>query len=134
VLDAESTRPLLFVAIDDGFAPIKGLIEHAMTLGAAEYIHLYWIGSGPEPHYLDNLCRSWLDAFDNFRYTPLAIGERGDTATLQAELRRLGQEHPDLGDCDAFVAGGHAGVEQVGRALLELGLPETRLRREVMGA
>jgi CDP-4-dehydro-6-deoxyglucose reductase len=133
VLDTESTRPLLFVAIDDGFAPIKGLIEHAMTLGAAESIHLYWIGSGPQPHYLDNLCRSWLDAFDNFRYTPIVIGEHGDSARLQAALRRLGDEHRDLGGYDAFVAGGHAGVEQVGRALLELGLPETRLRREVMG-
>ena len=32
VLDEASTRPLVFVAFDTGFAPIKSLIEHAMAL------------------------------------------------------------------------------------------------------
>ena len=31
---------------------------------------------GRSGHYLDNLCRSWSDALDNFRYAPLTVGRR----------------------------------------------------------
>ena len=48
VLDEESNRPLIFLACDTGFAPIKSLLEHAMALDAAETLDLYWIASGQE--------------------------------------------------------------------------------------
>ena len=45
VLDEASPRPLLFIARDTGFAPVKSLLEHAMALDAAETLELYWIAA-----------------------------------------------------------------------------------------
>ena len=71
VLNENSPRALVFVAAGIGFAPIKGLIEHAMALDSAEQIYLFWITDDDAPPYLNNLCRSWNDALDNFEYRPL---------------------------------------------------------------
>lgn len=72
ILNEDSPRSLVFIACNTGFAPIKSLIEHAMALDTAEDIHLFWISTPGNHHYLDNLCRSWDDALDNFHYTALA--------------------------------------------------------------
>jgi CDP-4-dehydro-6-deoxyglucose reductase len=72
ILDEESSRSLLFIACNAGFGPVKSLIEHAMALDIAEHIHVYWIVTAGNSHYLGNLCRSWADALDNFHYTALA--------------------------------------------------------------
>ncbi|HUV23036.1 MAG TPA: 2Fe-2S iron-sulfur cluster-binding protein [Gammaproteobacteria bacterium] len=71
VLDENSPRALVFIAEGIGFASIKGLIEHAMALDTAEQIYLFWITDDDAPPYLNNLCRSWNDALDNFAYQPL---------------------------------------------------------------
>jgi ferredoxin-NADP reductase len=71
VLERESTRPLVFVAIDDGFAPINSLIEHAIAVDAAESITLYWAATRPGGQYLPNQCRAWAAALDEFHYRPL---------------------------------------------------------------
>ena len=75
VLNENSPRALVFIAEGIGFASIKGLIEHAMALDAAERIYLFWIAADDEPPYLHNLCRAWNDALDNFEYLALAAGE-----------------------------------------------------------
>lgn len=124
VLDEASARPLVFVAFDTGFAPVKSLIEHAMALDASESLHLYWI-AGEGGHYLDNLCRSWSDALDDFRYTPLAAsGELTGESVLPPLLR----DHPRLADCDVYVAGPAPYVSAAEFQLLEHGLPRAQLR------
>jgi CDP-4-dehydro-6-deoxyglucose reductase len=131
VLNEESHRPLIFIAGDTGFAPIKSLIEHAMALDAAETLHLYWIASGTG-HYLDNHCRSWSDALDNFRYTPLSAGGTlADEAVMQRVLRPVLQDHPRLGDHDIYVAGPEPLANAAEFLLLEHGVPRAQL---VLGA
>jgi len=71
VLNENSPNPLVFIAEGIGFASIKGLIEHAMALDQAERIFLFWIADNEEFNYLNNLCRAWNDALDNFEYVPL---------------------------------------------------------------
>lgn len=119
VLNEESRRPLVFIACDTGFAPIKSLLEHAMALEAAETLHLYWIASSPGGHYLDNLCRSWRDALDNFRYHPISA---------QAVLWQLLGDHARLDECDVYVAGPAPWAQVTEFLLLELGLPRSQLR------
>lgn len=119
VLDEASTRPLVFVAFDTGFAPVKSLIEHAMALDATESLHLYWIAGGEGGHYLDNLCRSWNDALDNFHYVPLKA-----QAALAPRLR----DHPRLPECDVYAAGPAESVHAAEFALLEHGVPRAQLR------
>ena len=127
VLNEESHRPLIFIACETGFAPIKSLIEHAMALDAAETLNLYWIAAG-KGHYLDNLCRSWSDALDNFRYAPLkADGALPDEAVMQGALRQVLQDHPRLGDYDVYVAGPGPLANAAEYQLLDCGLPRPQL-------
>ena len=125
VLAEESHRPLVFIAADSGFAPIKSLIEHAMALDASETLHLIWIASAAGGHYLDNLCRSWADALDDFRYTPLTA--TGALADDEAVLRQVLQDHPRLGDCDVYVAGPALWASAAEFQLLEHGVPRGQL-------
>ncbi len=85
VLNENSPNSLVFVAEGIGFASIKGLIEHAMALDVAEHIYLFWVAADEEPPYLNNLCRAWNDALDNFDYVPLtaAAASHIDDAMLQ---------------------------------------------------
>ncbi len=131
VLREDSHRPLIFIACDIGFAPIKSLVEHAMALNAAESIHLYWIALHKGSHYLHNLCRSWADALDNFHYTSLVI-EQGASEAVDKKrttelMMRVVDDHPDLSEFDVYVAGPEAVVAAIEFLLLDQGLPETQL-------
>jgi CDP-4-dehydro-6-deoxyglucose reductase len=128
VLNEASHRPLVFIACESGFAPIKSLIEHAMALDAAETLHLVWIASGEGGHYLDNLCRSWSDALDNFRYQPMTARRAlPEEEVMQAALREVSQEHARLLDCDVYVAGPASWANAAEFQLLEHGLPRAQL-------
>ena len=125
VLDEASARPLVFVAFDTGFAPVKSLIEHAMALDVAESLHLVWVAADSNGHYLDNLCRSWSDALDDFRYTPLTA--KGALADDEAVLRQVLQDHPRLVECDVYIAGPAPWAAAAEFQLLERGLPREQL-------
>ncbi|MBK9161174.1 MAG: 2Fe-2S iron-sulfur cluster binding domain-containing protein [Nitrosomonadales bacterium] len=118
VLDDESERPVLFVAFGTGFAPVKSLIQHVLSLDHAESIDLHWLADGTG-HYQDNLCRSWADALDNFRYFPHA--QSGD---IEADLSGIVGAHPDLGRFDVYVSGTAEQVRAAKPLFLERGLPE----------
>jgi CDP-4-dehydro-6-deoxyglucose reductase len=121
VLRAESPRPILFVASEAGFAPVKGLIEHAMSLDTAELLHLYWHAARPTGHYLANLCRSWADALDNFRYTAVAEGGANDLVAVMAK------DHTDLAAFDIYLAGPEAFVDGAAKAFAQQGFPSAQL-------
>ncbi len=120
VLRTEPPRPMLFIAGETGFAPVKGLIEHAMSLDRTDPLRLYWHSERPDGRYLDNLCRAWADAFTNFSYIP----ESGGTEALVA---RIAGEHADLAAFDMYLAGPPVFVDGVATALAEAGFPAAQL-------
>lgn len=69
ILPESNPAPLVFLAHDEGFAPIKALIESAIASEHAESFMLLWSVSPGRRHYMDNRCRAWADALDNFRYS-----------------------------------------------------------------
>jgi CDP-4-dehydro-6-deoxyglucose reductase len=99
VFKLESRRPALFVAWEDGFAPINSLIQHAMSLEVSESMHLHWAASDLG-HYRDNLCRSWADALDNFTYNPIGT-EAGEAETAARILAGF----EDMTRIDIYAAG-----------------------------
>jgi CDP-4-dehydro-6-deoxyglucose reductase len=121
-LNEESPRSLIFLAHGTGFAPIKSLIEHAMARDVAETLHLYW-ASGDGEHYLNNLCRSWTDALDNFHYTPLVA----DAAQSTPALRQITVDHSDLNGFDIYAAGPEAFLTSVKKYLRDNNFPENQL-------
>jgi CDP-4-dehydro-6-deoxyglucose reductase len=62
-------HPLVFAACDTGFAPVKSLIEHALSLDAAPSITLFWLATRPDGHFMANQCRAWSEALDPFEYS-----------------------------------------------------------------
>ncbi|TCJ18570.1 2Fe-2S iron-sulfur cluster binding domain-containing protein [Parasulfuritortus cantonensis] len=116
VIKMDSRRPVIFVAWDEGFAPVKSLVQHAMSLELAASMDLYWV-SDRLPHYQDNLCRSWADAMDNFHYGALAAADGAET-NIAAILAR----HPDLGHFDLYAAGPADFLAQLREAALARGL------------
>ncbi len=83
VLPADSVGPLIFIAWDNGFAPVQSLLEHAMARDVAELLQLFWITTTPGRPYMHNRCRAWQDALENFRYTHM----EADPATLVDDLK-----------------------------------------------
>jgi CDP-4-dehydro-6-deoxyglucose reductase len=140
ILYENSVRPLCFIAFDTGFAPIKSLIEHAMSLDTGELIYLYWIGSDDDSLYLRNAGRAWTDALDNFHFSPIITGydlrtlSGRRTETLQATLRAMIEEQPQVMECDFYIAGPDAAVATAEQFLLDLGLPGSRVLSSRSGA
>jgi len=136
VLEDDSPRSLLFIAWAAGFAPIKSLVEHAMSADTAEHIELYWAAAGPDGHYMDNLCRSWSDAIENLHYHRLELPAREGLTRQRAvadHLERIAAAHADLNEFDVYVAGPEALVEASRRGLLAAGLGPAQLRTDITG-
>ena len=74
-LREDSTRPIVMVAGGTGFAPIKGIVEHAIRLGLQRQITLYWGARRRDGLYLDALARSWEAALPGLRYVPVLSDE-----------------------------------------------------------
>lgn len=117
VLDENSNKPVIFIAFDTGFAPIKSLIEHAVTLEHAEYIHLYWMHADGKP-YMHNQCRAWEDALDNFKYQHQQI-DISDDKKLEGSLDVLINEYSDLSDKNIYICGAEIMVRKTQQVLLD---------------
>jgi len=132
ILHEQSGRPLFFMAFDGGFAPIKSLIEHAMSL-EVESIHLYWIGSTRDHIYLPNVGRAWDDALDTFRYTEhvadfdLRVMNAKRETQLREYLASISNEQDELMQGDIYLAGPEEAVAAAERFFLALGLPKSRV-------
>ncbi len=126
VLEDASTRPVIFVAFGTGFAPIKSLIQHAMSLDLAESMELHWLAD-QAGHYQDNLCRSWADALDNFSYIPHAY-----TSAVETVVAGIVAGYPDLRRFDVYAAGTREQLQIAGRLFLGHGLPEQQWRSGAM--
>lgn len=120
VLDEDSPRPAIFLAFGVGFAPIKSLIQHAMSLELVESMDLHWLADAAG-HYQDNLCRTWADALDDFNYVPHA-----PTGDLESVLKDIVVDYPDLHRFDVYAAGTAAQLELARAHFVRQGLPEVR--------
>ncbi len=69
ILDEKSISKVVLIAFETGFAAIKSLIEHAISLDHNGSIQLIWIARDAGGHYLENQCRAWRDALDNFDFS-----------------------------------------------------------------
>ncbi len=128
VMKLDSRRPVIFVAWEDGFAPIKSLVQHAMSLEIAESMTLYWAaGAAGVGHYQENLCRAWADALDEFTYQRLDAAT-GAAANVQAILAH----HADLTRADIYAAGPHAFLQALQTGALERGLSPLGWHGEVI--
>ncbi len=124
VLGESPRRQAVFVCCDLGFAPVKSLVEYALSADAAQSYAVLWLATRPDGHYLANQCRAWSEAFDEFRYVPLV---HRDAAEGAAALVAAGREAIDFADCDIYVAGPGAFVDAAEFELRSAGAAPERL-------
>lgn len=121
-----SERPMLFVAGGTGFAPIKGILEHAFAAGVRRPMHFYWGARAQCDLYLEELPLRWQRSYDFFRYTPVL----SDPAPQDRWHGRTGYvheavlaDHRDLNAYDVYVAGPPAMVRAAHDGFIARGLP-----------
>lgn len=127
VLEEDAPNPILFIVYDDGFAPIKSLIESAISSDNAEAYHLYWVVPEEGGHYMDNRCRSWTDALDNFEYTPMVVPIEHDYGGLTRVLEGRVAELDEIGRYMVYAAGPPEFLEVVEEVMVRHGLGSAQL-------
>lgn len=129
VLDPTRGRPLVFAACDLGFAPVKSLVEYALSADAAESTAILWLATRPDGHYLANQCRAWVDSLDGFSFT----AERADDAAAgAAQLVQNWAATARPAECDVFVVGPAAFVSAATQAFRAASVPDTQLFSETL--
>ena len=120
----ESERHLVFAAAGLGFSPVKSLIEHALALDNSPSLTLLWLAQNSEGHFLENQCRAWDAALDQFEYTCLTNPSWSEGAV---ELARTIQTDLFALDCDYYLAGPQEFVDALASRLISFGVSEAQI-------
>ena len=129
LLEEEASEPAVFVAVGDGLASIKSLVEQAIAIDNAAALHLFRIDDVPSGGQLDNLCRSWNDALDNFSYRRLDPG----VGPAQA-ARSIDDALMDLAGHRLYIAGPAAWLDGFIEHAIRLGVPADNIRADRIDA
>jgi CDP-4-dehydro-6-deoxyglucose reductase len=70
-LREESDKPMIFMAGGTGFAPIKGILEHAFHKQNEREMVLYWGVRAREDLYMAELADKWQREHKNFTFIPV---------------------------------------------------------------
>jgi CDP-4-dehydro-6-deoxyglucose reductase len=131
-LREESDRPLIMMAGGTGFAPLKGMIEHALHIGIDRPIHLYWGVRSQRDLYLEELAQRWATENPNFQYTPVLSEPEGDWRGRTGWVHEaVVQDYPDMSGHDLYMSGPPPMVFAGKDAFLSAGLPEENMYSDV---
>lgn len=107
-LREDSDRPIILMAGGTGFAPIKGMIEHALEVGIQRPIHLYWGARAKEDLYMDELAHSWSKQNPLIRYTPVLSDAKEDdnwAGRTGYVHNAIMEDYPDLSKHEIYGSG-----------------------------
>ncbi len=123
-LREESPRPMLFLAGGTGFAPIKGIIEHALQEGVSRPMTLYWGTRTAADQYLAGLVEDWQRQ-GGLSYVPvLSDPEAGDGGRHGFVHQAVVEDVADVGGYDVYVSGPPVMVAAAREAFMQRGLPK----------
>ncbi|MGD8429291.1 MAG: CDP-6-deoxy-delta-3,4-glucoseen reductase [Ectothiorhodospiraceae bacterium] len=129
-LREDSDRPILMMGGGTGFAPLKGIIEHAFHIGVQRPIHLYWGVRARRDLYLDALPRRWAEEHANFHYTPVLSDPEPDDhwdGRIGLVHNILLDDYPDLQAYYVYMSGPPGMIESAQRDFAAHGLDRARL-------
>ena len=128
-LREESDKPIIFVAGGTGFAPIKGIIEHALHhhVDLARPMVLYWGARAKRDLYLPELPGRWQQASRNFTFIPVLSELQPDDhwpGRVGFVHQAVLDDFSDLSGYQVYVCGGPAMVDAARRSFVATrGLP-----------
>ncbi len=127
-LREDSDRPIIMMAGGTGFAPIKGMIEHALHVAMTRPMHLYWGVRARRDLYLPELPESWVEQHQGFSFTPVLSEAdtdwRGRTGFVHQVVL---EDHPDMSGYDVYMAGPPVMIEAGRQAFEAAGLTMTNM-------
>ncbi|MDZ7621627.1 MAG: CDP-6-deoxy-delta-3,4-glucoseen reductase [Candidatus Competibacteraceae bacterium] len=129
-LREESLRPIILLGGGTGFAPLKGMLEHAFHIGLDRSLHLYWGVRAKVDLYLHELPRQWEKERPNFRYTPVLSEPRPEddwTGRTGWVHEAVAADYPDLSGYEVYMSGPPPMIDAAKPAFAARGLPEDQL-------
>lgn len=129
-LREDSQRPIILMGGGTGFAPLKGIVEHALQVGIERPIHLYWGVRSKRDLYLAELPSRWATDHAAIEYTPVL----SEPAPADAWGGRAGwvhdavlQDHPDLSAYEVYMSGPPQMIDVAKKGFAAAGLAEEAL-------
>lgn len=129
-LREESERPIILVGGGTGFAPLKGMLEHAFHINLDRQIHLFCGVRARRDLYMDELVKEWIREHDNLKYTPVLSEPRAED-NWQGKIgfvhEAIIEEYPDLSGYDVYMSGPPPMIKAGMDAFYAHGLPESQI-------
>jgi CDP-4-dehydro-6-deoxyglucose reductase, E3 len=125
LLDERSNRHLIFIAWERGFAPIRSLIDHFISLEMDNPVSLYRVSS--ERPYLHNHAKSWHAVLEQFDYQWIKSKTDGSTRQLITQLTNPPQRNLSLSSADFYIAAPAEQLIELSEQLITLGIDESKL-------
>jgi CDP-4-dehydro-6-deoxyglucose reductase, E3 len=120
-LREDSDKPIIFIASGTGFAPIKGIIEHALQIGIQRPMHFYWGVRKPSDLYMLDKAREWETR--GVKFTPVVSDEPWDGRMGFVHQAAL-EDYGDLSGYQVYACGAPVVVEAAHRDFTtQRGLP-----------
>lgn len=123
-------RPVIMVGGGTGFAPLKGMLEHAFHIEFNAPIHLFCGVRALRDLYMDDTVKLWLKANSNLQYTAV-LSEPKPEDSWQGETGFVHEAivgaYPDLSGYDVYLSGPPSMVKAGMDAFYEHGLPENQI-------
>ncbi|WP_024304007.1 CDP-6-deoxy-delta-3,4-glucoseen reductase [Pseudogulbenkiania sp. MAI-1] len=127
-LREDSDKPIVFVASGTGFAPIKGIVEHALHSGITRPMVFYWGARTKADLYMAGLAEEWQAAHPHFTYIPVlseALPEDNWAGRTGFVHQAVLDDFADLSGYQVYACGAPVMVEAAHRSFTrERGLPE----------
>lgn len=126
----DSARPIIMMGGGTGFAPLKGMLEHAFHTGLKRPIHLFWGVRAVRDLYLPDVPQAWAASQPDFRYTPVLSEPLPEDAWRDATglvHEAVVRTYPDLGAYEVYMSGPPAMIAAARQAFKTHGLPEEQL-------
>jgi len=128
-LREDTDRPVILIGGGTGFAPLKGILEHAFHTGLKKPLHLYWGVRAKRDLYLEELPARWLQDHTNFSYTPVLsepMPEDNWTGATGFVTDTVISDYPDLSGHDIYMSGPPVMVEAGHKLFMQHGLDVSR--------
>lgn len=126
---ASGRRRQVFAACDLGFAPVKSLIESALSRDDAPPISLFWLATRPDGHVMSNQCRAWSEALESFEHALSTHTDPRGGALSMVEAMRA--DLFDI-DCEFYLAGPRDFVATLHESLRAAGVVAAHIHTETL--